>query len=720
MSDPIGPHSSRRPLRRRAVRRSPVCALIVAFTSGALSVTGFAGFLGNAAASAGTLHGSTSSLSKQATPQTITFTSTPPTNATVGTTYVVSATGGGSVAPVKFSIDASSTSGTCTIHGSTVSFTAGGSCVIDAHQAGTSNYAAAAEVQQEVAVTATPQTITFTSTPPTNATVGTTYVVSATGGGSSKNVKFSIDAFSTPGTCTIHGSTVSFTAAGTCVIDANQAGTSNYAAAAQVQQDIAVTATPQTITFTSTPPTNATAGTTYVVSATGGGSPNPVTFSIDPTSTSGTCAIGGSTVSFTAGGSCVIDANQAGTSNYAAAAQVQQDIAVTGPTIAQTITFTSTPPANGIVGTTYLVSATGGESGNPVTFSIDPTSTSGTCAIGGPTVSFTVSGTCVIDANQAGTSTYVTAAQVQQWITVTPPPGIAAAIPLGFYAGPADPQGVADDASITGTHPTIASDYLPISSGWIGIDGAGGSLNWLLDAYQGTGYTLALGIPMIPTNSSGKAQGTLAGGAAGNYDSYFVTLARTLVAAGFSNAYLRLGYEFNGDWYPWQVDNAAKAANFVAYWQNIVNSMRSVPGAAFEFVWNPSGGFYNSYSPTTAYPGNAYVDYIGIDTYDDFWGTPFTPQASWNNLLTQPWGLDWLASFAASVSKPLCLPEWGVSNDPNGLGDDPYFVNQLATWLAANNAAWTSYFAAATTAGDYNITDGNFPNALAAFEADFG
>jgi hypothetical protein len=149
--------------------------------------------------------------------------------------------------------------------------------------------------------------------------------------------------------------------------------------------------------------------------------------------------------------------------------------------------------------------------------------------------------------------------------------------------------------------------------------------------------------------------------------------------------------------------------------------MRSVPGAAFKFVWNPSAGVdVDSYSPTAAYPGNAYVDYIGLDTYDDFWGTPFTPQASWSNQLTEPWGLDWLASFAASESKPLCFPEWGVSDDPNGLGDDPYFVNQFAAWIVTNHAAWTSYFAYTTTGGDYNITDGHFPNALAAFQADFG
>ena len=46
------------------------------------------------------------------------------------------------------------------------------------------------------------------------------------------------------------------------------------------------------------------------------------------------------------------------------------------------------------------------------------------------------------------------------------------------------------------------------------MDGSGGSLNYLTSAYRGTGYTLALGVPIIPT-SGGGAVGTLAQGASG-------------------------------------------------------------------------------------------------------------------------------------------------------------------------------------------------------------
>src|SRR5581483_161343 len=87
----------------------------------------------------------------------------------------------------------------------------------------------------------------------------------------------------------------------------------------------------------------------------------------------------------------------------------------------QTITFTSTPPANAMVGTPYTVTAAGGASGNPVVFITDPTSQG--CSVQ-PTgvVTFTAAGTCRIDAGQAAGAGFTAAQSVQQTITVHPAP----------------------------------------------------------------------------------------------------------------------------------------------------------------------------------------------------------------------------------------------------------------------------------------------------------
>src|SRR5262249_2731172 len=119
---------------------------------------------------------------------------------------------------------------------------------INANQAGDTNYNAATQVPQSFSVGKGDQTITFTSTPPSNAKIGgPTYVVTATGGASGNAVTLMIDAPPTSG-CSIARSTVSFGPnGGTGVIDANQAGHSNYNAAPQVQQSVFVNMPPQLV-----------------------------------------------------------------------------------------------------------------------------------------------------------------------------------------------------------------------------------------------------------------------------------------------------------------------------------------------------------------------------------------------------------------------------------------------------------------------------------------
>jgi hypothetical protein len=123
--------------------------------------------------------------------------------------------------------------------------------------------------------------------------------------------------------CTVSGAKVRFIGVGTCVIDANQAGDADYLAATQVQQTITVGKASQTITFTSTAPSNATVGATYTVTATGGASGNAVSFRARSM-----CTVSGAKVRFIGVGTCVIDANQAGDADYLAAAQATQSFRV--------------------------------------------------------------------------------------------------------------------------------------------------------------------------------------------------------------------------------------------------------------------------------------------------------------------------------------------------------------------------------------------------------
>jgi hypothetical protein len=206
-------------------------------------------------------------------PQTIVF--TPPSSGNVGDQLDLSndASGGGSGEPVTFTVDTvdSSPSNTCSLAGDGVTLTLNhvggtppGSCVVDANQAGNSDYTAASPAAATIQVDRATQTITFT--PPTSGNVGDQINLAnqASGGNSGQAVTFSVDPSSGAGVCSVLASAVSLLGAGSCVIDANQAGNDDYSPAAQVQKTIAVVDTAPTIT----------AGNQ--VSATQGGTPVPV------------------------------------------------------------------------------------------------------------------------------------------------------------------------------------------------------------------------------------------------------------------------------------------------------------------------------------------------------------------------------------------------------------------------------------------------------------
>jgi hypothetical protein len=122
-------------------------------------------------------------------------------------------------------------------------------------------------------------------------------------------------------------------------------------------------------------------------------------------------------VTFNQPGSCAIDANQGGNARYQSAPQAQQTVTVA--LISQAIKFTSSPPSPAVVGDSYLVAASGGGSGEPVSFSIGSGS-SAVCSVSGGTVTFNQPGSCAIDANQGGNARYQSAPQAQQTVTVIP------------------------------------------------------------------------------------------------------------------------------------------------------------------------------------------------------------------------------------------------------------------------------------------------------------
>ena len=286
-------------------------------------------------------------------------------------------------------------------------------------------------------------------------------------------------------------------------------------------------------------------------------------------------------------------------------------------------------------------------------------------------------------------------------------------VPLGVYAGEGDPAGVAAFAAATGTHPTYATDYLDkgptVGPRWTAPSN--------IKAWSSSPYRLAIGVPILP------GVGTLAQGATGAYNQYFTILGKNLVSRQRGQRHLAPGMGVQRQLVHLVGGNATDAANFVAFWRQIVTTMRAVPGEKFKFLWNPNAPSPTTYSPDQAYPGNAYVDYVGTDVYDNFWGTPFTPP--WRGTISCPSSGGWTGwrPSPPSTTSPSPFRSGQTNTAPTATASAtiPSFVDNMADWFVGNDVAFAnvwSYDSSATYRN--NLLDGTFPKALAMFKRDFG
>ncbi len=109
---------------------------------------------------------------------------------------------------------------------------------------------------------------------------------------------------------------------------------------------------------------------------------------------------------------------------------------------------------------------------------------------------------------------------------------------------------------------------------------------------------------------------------AGKWDPYLTSWASDAKAWGHP-FFLRLNWEMNGNWFPWSVGvNGNTAAQYVQAWRHIHDVFTSVGATNVTWVWCPNIDPAHRYaSLKSTYPGDAYVDWTGLDGYN--WGTPW-------------------------------------------------------------------------------------------------
>jgi hypothetical protein len=195
---------------------------------------------------------------------------------------------------------------------------------------------------------------------------------------------------------------------------------------------------------------------------------------------------------------------------------------------------------------------------------------------------------------------------------------------------------------------------------------------------------------LIPT-SVAQNPGWTAQCAAGAYNPQARKLAENLVRAGFGHSVIRLGIEMNGTW---KIDKLGTTVTQWHQWGQCfaqeVQAMRQVSGSHLLFDWNVNAN-YRNIPLADFYPGDAYVDIIGIDAYDasGIRLPPVGDHGRWAALANEPEGLEAIAAFAAAHKKPLSIPEWGTVSTQ---GDDANYVTNMGNFIAKHNVAFQSWF----------------------------
>lgn len=211
---------------------------------------------------------------------------------------------------------------------------------------------------------------------------------------------------------------------------------------------------------------------------------------------------------------------------------------------------------------------------------------------------------------------------------------------------------------------------------------------WTFDFFADFAGALVISQGLVPMG--GEAD--LAGCAAGDFDQQWRNFGNLMVGHGRGDSVVRLGWEFNEATMAWRgIDTQA----YISCYRNAADNIRSVnPDVILDWTINAHGspdGLCGGVS-TNCYPGDEYVDIIGIDNYDHY---PWSPtKADFDRTAAAPEGLSWLYAFAQEHRKPFSVGEWGVVPTGDAEKENPDFIRWMHEWFAAHadNLAYEAYF----------------------------
>lgn len=144
----------------------------------------------------------------------------------------------------------------------------------------------------------------------------------------------------------------------------------------------------------------------------------------------------------------------------------------------------------------------------------------------------------------------------------------------------------------------------------------------------------------------------------GGYDEYLDEFAKKI--SGFNKpVYLRFAHEMNGDWYPWSGSKIGprKYIDIYRYVKDFfdkkgLNNVKWIFSINWESVPSARSNYFMNY-----YPGDDYVDYIGLDGYN--WGNtkPWSRWMSFKEIFEKSYN-----EITRSLDKPVIITEFGCAD----------------------------------------------------------
>ncbi|MGE5827813.1 MAG: glycoside hydrolase family 26 protein [Micromonosporaceae bacterium] len=249
--------------------------------------------------------------------------------------------------------------------------------------------------------------------------------------------------------------------------------------------------------------------------------------------------------------------------------------------------------------------------------------------------------------------------------TPFPPPG---KVFLGVQTSAGPPDFTAVDAFTAATHHGIAA--FQFSQGWAedGFDAG------RLDAVAAKGLLPIVSWEPWDYQLRGRAASSgeqpayrLATIIDGRYDDYIRSWATGVATLPYP-VVMRFAHEMNGFWYPWcEQANGNHPGDYVKAWRHVHDIFVAAGAHNVSWLWSPNVTYPGAAPLDELYPGDSYVDWIGLSGY---YGTAgHTSYISFDQIFDRT-----ITELSEFTRKPIVVTETGATNST---GQQTRWITQM-------------------------------------------